>query len=86
MLIAIYSSRVLLSALGVEDYGLYNLVGGIVTIFSSMKGIFAASVQRFINYEKGNGNDERVNEIFNTSILIHIGIAVQDGTSRWILK
>ena len=76
MLIAIYSSRVLLSALGVEDYGLYNLVGGIVTIFSSMKGIFAASVQRFINYEKGNGNDERVNEIFNTSILIHIGIAV----------
>lgn len=76
MLIAIYSSRVLLSALGVEDYGLYNLVGGVVSIFSSLKGIFAASVQRFINYEKGNGNEERVNEIFNTSVLIHIGIAL----------
>ena len=75
MLIAIYSSRVLLSALGVDDYGLYNLVGGVVSIFSSLKGIFAASVQRFLNYEKGNGNNERVNEIFNTSVLIHIAIA-----------
>lgn len=75
MLIAIYSSRILISTLGVEDYGLYNLVGGVVSIFSSLKGIFAASVQRFLNFEKGNGNDERVNEIFNTSVLIHIGIA-----------
>ena len=76
MIIAIYTSRVLLSTLGVEDYGLYNIVGGVVAMFLSIKSIFAASVQRFINYEKGKGNEDKVNEIFNMSLLIHLGIAV----------
>ena len=76
MLLSIYTSRVLLSTLGVEDYGLYNVVGGVVALFLSFKSIFAASVQRFINFEKGKGNEEKVNEIFNTSVLIHICIAI----------
>lgn len=76
LVLAIYTSRVLLSTLGVEDYGLYNVVGGVVALFLSFKSIFAASVQRFINFEKGKGNVEKVREIFNTSVLIHIGIAI----------
>ena len=76
MLLSIYTSRVLLSILGVEDYGLYNVVGGVVALFLSFKSIFAASVQRFINFEKGKGNEEKVNEIFNTSVIIHICIAI----------
>ena len=76
MIIAIYSARVLLQTLGVNNYGLYNLVGGVVSIFSSMKGIFAASVQRFLNYEKGKANVEKENEIFNMSIYIHLGISL----------
>ena len=75
MILSIYTSRILLKTLGIEDYGLYNIVGGVVAMFLSLKNIFAASVQRFINYEKGNGNTTRVNEIFNTSVIIHIGIA-----------
>lgn len=76
ILLSVYTSRVLLDTLGVEDYGVYNVVGGIVAMFLSMKNVFAASVQRFINYEKGAGNSERVQEIFSTSVVIHIVIAV----------
>ena len=71
MVLAIYTSRVLLSTLGVNDFGLYNVVGGIVVMFSSIKGVLAAAVQRFINFEKGKGNEFRVNDIFTSSIWIH---------------
>lgn len=76
MVLAIYSSRVLLSTLGVEDFGLYHVVGGIVAMFSSIKSVLASSVQRFINFEKGKKNDEAVRDIFCTSILIHVAIAL----------
>lgn len=76
MFLAIYTSRVLLSTLGVEDFGVYNVVGGIVAMFSSIKNVLAAAVQRFINYEKGQGNNDKVNCIFNSSLLIHIVLTV----------
>lgn len=76
MFISIYASRVLLQTLGVEDYGLYNVVGGVIAIFSSLKNVFASSVQRFLNFEKGKGNLENVRKIFNMSTWIHLGIAV----------
>ena len=75
ILLSIYTSRVLLDTLGVENYGTYNLVGGVVAMFLSMKSVFAASVQRFLNYEKGQGNIQRVQEIFSTSVIIHLGIS-----------
>ena len=75
ILLSVYTSRVLLNTLGVEDYGTYNLVGGVVAMFLSMKSVFAASVQRFLNYEKGQGNIQRVQEIFSTSVIIHLGIS-----------
>ena len=56
MLISFYSSRVLLKELGVTDFGIYGLVGGVVAIFSSLRGLFATATQRFLNYEMGNDN------------------------------
>jgi len=50
--ISLYTSRLLLQQLGVEGYGLYGLVGSILAIFSSIRGLFATSIQRFINVAK----------------------------------
>ena len=52
MLIALYSSRVLLQYLGIDDFGLYGLIGSIIAVFTSLKSTFAASVQRFLNVNK----------------------------------
>lgn len=74
--LSIYTSRVLLSVLGIEDYGIYNLIGGTVGIFASLKVIFASAVQRFLNYEKGKGNKQNVRKVFSMSIMIHWLIAI----------
>ena len=76
MILAIYTSRILLMTLGVDDYGLYNLVGSIVLIFSSIKSVLASSVQRFLNYHKGKGDEGAVNDVFVTSLLVNFVISI----------
>lgn len=76
MLISLYTSRVLLKQLGIEDYGVYNVVGSIVVMFNSLRGIFASSTQRYLNFEMGKGNTERLNMIFNMSVIINLVIAL----------
>lgn len=72
MLITLYTSRMLLKALGVDDFGTYNVVGSIVMMFNSIKGLFVSSTQRFLNFELGKGDAEKLNTVFCSSILIHI--------------
>lgn len=79
MVISIYSSRVLLKTLGVDDFGLYNVVGGVVAMFGSLKSVLASAVQRFLNFEKGKNNPEAERRIFNMSVLIHLGLAILFG-------
>lgn len=76
LIVMFYTSRVLLKELGVNDFGLYNVVGGIVLLFSSLKTIFSSAIQRFINTEKGNSSIERIQEIFSAGVYIHIVISV----------
>ena len=76
MAISFYTSRVVLQKLGVEDFGIYNLVASVVAMFSSLKTIFAASTQRFLSYEMGCGNTAKLNSIYNTSLLINSLIAL----------
>ena len=76
MAVSLYTSRIILKILGVEDYGIYNVVGGVVVMFSSINTTMATAVQRFMNFEMGKSNKKKLNLIFNTSIIIHIGIAV----------
>lgn len=73
--IALYSSRVLLQTLGVDNFGLYGLVGSIVGIFNTLRGLFATSIQRFLNVEKHADSDIQ-NRIFSMGISIHVGIAI----------
>lgn len=75
MLVSLYTSRVVLQALGVEDYGINNVVGGLVAMFSLISNSLSASVSRFLTFELGRGDMERLKETFSTSLLIHLVLA-----------
>jgi O-antigen/teichoic acid export membrane protein len=76
MLISFYTSRVVLRELGVEDFGIYNVVGSVVAMFSAVRSMFASSTQRFMNYEMGKGNDERLQLVFNTGTFINLLLSI----------
>lgn len=76
MFVAFYTSRVLLKELGINDFGLYGIVGGIVAIFSSLRGLFATATQRFLNFEMGKNDTNGLNTIFNISLIINITICI----------
>lgn len=71
----LYTSRVVLKALGFEDYGLYNVVGGIVAMFTFLNGSLGSATSRYITFELGKKNYGRLNRIFNTALVIHTAIA-----------
>lgn len=75
MLVSLYTSRVILHALGIEDYGLYNVIGGVVALFSFLRTSMTKSTQRFLNVEMAKP-EGRLKETFSVSLTIHIIIAV----------
>lgn len=76
LFVAFFSSRLLLEQIGVGDFGMYGLIGSILAMFSSLRGLFASSIQRFINIEKGAGNHEQMNRIFSMGVVIHAGLSI----------
>ena len=76
MFINLYASRVILEALGVEDYGVYNVVGGFVAMFSIISSPLTSACSRFLNYEMGKGIQDRIRVVFSTSLTVHILLAV----------
>lgn len=72
MAVSLYTSRVVLNALGVEDFGIYNVVGGVVAMFSVLSGSLSAAISRFITYELGKGNQENLNKIFSSAVTIQL--------------
>lgn len=76
MLVSLYTSRVVLSALGVVDYGIYNVVGGIITLFTFVNGGMISATQRYLTFEIGKSDLKQLNKVFSTSLLIHAIIAV----------
>lgn len=76
MVVSLYTSRVTLAALGVEDYGIYNVVGGVVAMFSVLSGSLSAAISRFITFELGRGDLQRLKTVFSTSVNIQIGLAL----------
>ncbi len=75
MAVNLYVSRVVLNILGVENYGIYSVVGGIVVIFTFINSSMAGATQRFLNFEMGQGDTEAIVRVFNTAQVIHIGIS-----------
>lgn len=76
MSVTLYTSRVILQVLGVEDYGIYTVVGGVVTLLGFVSNMMATTSQRFITYELGAGNEERLRTVFSSCVFIHIAIAI----------
>lgn len=71
MAVSLYTSRVVLDVLGIGDYGLYNVVGGVVTMFTFLSSAMGNSTQRYITYALGKGNTSELHKIFSTTCLIH---------------
>lgn len=76
MAVTLYTSRVVLATLGVEDFGIYNVIGGVVAMFAVISGSLSSAISRFITYELGKGNKERLKVIFSSSIVIQICLAI----------
>lgn len=76
MLVSLYTSRVVLRVLGVEDFGIYGVVGGVVALLEFLNASMSGATSRFITFELGKGNIEKLKKVFSSSLLIHIGIAV----------
>lgn len=76
MFISLWTTRLVLNALGVSDFGIYSVVGGAIAMLSFLNSSMASATQRFMSYVEGQGLIEKKKEIFNTSILIHVGIAL----------
>lgn len=76
IIIAFFTSRLLLSTLGIEDFGIQSVVGSISTTFVSLKALFSESVQRYLNYEKGRNSLDGQRSVFSLGILIHFILAI----------
>lgn len=76
MLVSLYTSRVVLNVLGVEDFGTYNVVGGVVTMFGFFNGAMISATQRFLTFDLGRKDYIQLRKTFNATQIIHIGIAL----------
>ena len=76
MIISLYTSRVILNALGVEDYGIYNVVGGVVSLFSMLSGSISAAISRYMTFELGKRDNKNMQSIFCTAINIQLMIVL----------
>ena len=72
MAVSLYTSRVILNALGVEDYGIYNVVGGVVAMFSIISGSLSAAISRFITFELGKGDIDKLKKTFSAAVTIQL--------------
>lgn len=75
MLVGLYTSRVVLEALGETDFGVYNVVGGVVAMFTIISGSLNSAVSRFITFEMGKGSDAQLNKVYSTAVTIQIILA-----------
>ena len=76
MAVSLYTSRVVLNTLGVEDYGVYNVTGGVIAMFAFLNTAMSSATQRYITFALGKGNKERLQTVFTTSVQIHFIISL----------
>lgn len=75
-LIGLYTSRIVLKSLGIEDFGTYNVVGGVVALFAFLKSSMSSSTQRFLSFEMGKGNEDNLRNTFNICFFSHVLIVL----------
>ncbi len=75
MIVNLYTSRVILQALGVEDYGVYNAIAGFIAMFSMVSSAIAGAISRFITFVLGQGDKDKLKKVFSTAIIIQLTLA-----------
>lgn len=91
VIVGLYTSRIVLNTLGVNDYGIYNVVGGIVAMLTFLNSAMTAASQRFISFELGKKSHQRLRDVFGTSKTIHLVIAgiiffIAETAGLWFLN
>ena len=76
LLIGLFTSRVVLRTLGVDDYGVYNVVGGVVTVFTFLTNSISAAISRYLAVGLGKGDPAHLRRIFSTGVLIQLGLSL----------
>ena len=76
MILSLYSTRLVLQILGVEDYGIYNIVAGVIAMLSFIVSSLSVSTQRFISYNQGKNDINHVKRIFVNSLFLHLAVAI----------
>ncbi len=76
MVVGLYTSRVILNVLGVEDYGTYNVVGGVVSMFSLLTASMSASISRYLTFSLGKGDRDGLRRVFSVSLEVQLFLAV----------
>ena len=75
MFISLYTTRLILNSLGASDFGIFNIVGGAISMLGFLNAAMASATQRFMSYSEGEGNKEKQKSIFNVSFILHLGIS-----------
>lgn len=91
MFITFFTSRILLKSLGIDDYGLFSVIVGIVGLLASLRGAFSSSIQRFLNYEMGLNGHLNLQKIYSMGINIHVLISlvfliITESAGLWFLN
>ena len=91
MFMGLYTSRIVLQALGENDYGVYNVIGGVVAMFSIISGALNSAVSRFITFEMGKDEGARLNAVYSTAVTIQMILAavvvlVAEPVGLWFIE
>lgn len=91
MLVSLYTVRVVLNTLGAEDYGIYNVVGGVVILFSFLNSAMSSATQRFLNYALGQNNTKQARDVYSISVIIYLFLSIAivvlaETVGLWFLK
>ena len=76
MLIGLFTSRVVLRELGVDDYGIWNAVGGVVAMFTFVTTSISSAISRYLAYELGRSDEERLRKVFATGMLVQLLLCI----------
>ena len=90
MFMGLYTSRIVLQALGESDYGIYNVVGGVVAMFAMISGALNSAVSRFITFEMGTGSEAQLNKVYSTAVTIQlilaaVVVAIAEPVGLWFI-
>lgn len=76
MIVTLYTSRIVLNTLGIEDFGIYNIIGGVIILFTFLNVAMSNTTQRFLSFDLGRNDMEQLKRTFSMSMTAHISIAV----------